>query len=708
MAGKSKIRKPRVRASKIEHVIFFCFICLPALMLCYGIFAGNVHLYAGDYNDGANRLYLLSAISQALAAILAVLVTLTLITTQLAAQTFTPQIVRQRLWDPWFWGAIVIYGFAIIWALFAKAELKLFENPAFKDWDIWSVDIALLSTCFALLYLVPFFIATLRSLDPHTFVQRLLDNHLYEHLEDFMRKSINEGLINMLEESMNSLGIHAIHELERNKEERDTLAKSFANQVFEIGEYACRSKNIEALEYTMKWLTTLTTHCTERQFRQAADAFNDKVDELYKYGLEHFSDTTTEKASSDVARISIVAGDNFYEIALVKASGRETNLMRTIKAYGMAIRFYTLKDQPHNYALTQNNMGLAYGNLAGVRDPEVNLGLAIDAYNEALKIHTIDEFPVQYATTQNNMGIAYGDLAGVRDPEKNLKLAIDAYNEAFKVHTLDAFPQDYAMTQNNFGTAHRKLAEVEVRDKKKNLGLAIDAYNEALKVYTLDAFPQDYASTQNNLGTAYGNLAGVKDTEKNLGRAIDAFNQALKVHTLDAFPVQYAMTQNNMGNAYGIFAEVIDPEENLMLAIDAYKEALRVRTLDAFPQDYASTQNNLGTAYGNLNLAGVKDTEKNLGLAIDAFNEALRVYTLDAFPVNYAGTKSNVGRLYISMAEMNRQKEDKVKEKEYLKQAEAAFMVSLEVFKKENMEEWIENAEEGLSHVKNLLGNMKE
>lgn len=291
MAQKPEIRRPRIRASGGEHIFFFCLMCLPALLFCIGIFKGNVHLYAGDIDEiGTNRLYLLSAISQALAAILAVLVTLTLITTQLASQTFTPQIVRQRLSDPWFWGAILIYGFAILWAIFAKAELKWFEDSASSDWDIWSVDIALLSTCFALLYLVPFFIATLKSLDPHTFVEKLLHKHLYEHLEDFMRKSVNEGLVNMLEKSLNALRDHTIDELDRNEQERNGKANKFAGQVFEIGRYACRKRNIEAWEHVMSWLTRATTYCTKRKFRRSADIFNDRVYELYQYGLEHFSE----------------------------------------------------------------------------------------------------------------------------------------------------------------------------------------------------------------------------------------------------------------------------------------------------------------------------------------------------------------------------------------------------------------------------------
>lgn len=280
--------KPIIRPST-EHYLFL-FFCLVTALICIGIFSNNIHLYSGDFNDGANRLFLLSDITQALAAILAVLVTLTLVSTQLASQTFTPQIISQRLRDSWFWGAILIYGFAILWALFAKAELNWLKNTSYKDWDRWSVDIAILSASFAIFYLVPFFIATLKSLEPGTFVRRVLEHSMYEHLDDFMRKSVNEGLVNMLEEALKALQEHAKDELQRHPREREEKAKRFAEQVCEIGKYACRKRDTEAWEHTMSWLTALTKYCTEKQFRQAADIFNERVDELYKYGLEHFSE----------------------------------------------------------------------------------------------------------------------------------------------------------------------------------------------------------------------------------------------------------------------------------------------------------------------------------------------------------------------------------------------------------------------------------
>ncbi len=289
MAEKPITRHSEVRFSSFEHIFFFCFLCLPAVLFCIGIFKNNVHLYAGDVSDGANRLYLLSAIAQALAAILAVLVTLTLIATQLASQSFTPHVIRQRLKDPWFWGAIFIYGFAILWALFAKAELHWLKDTIYSSWDIWSVDISLLSASFAILYLIPFSFATLKSLEPGTFLRGLLEDSLYDHLDDVMRRSVNMGQINMLEEALTALADHAADILRTYPMEREANATRLARQVSDVGKYACRRRDTESWEKTMTWLTGLTKYCTDKQFRQAADIFNSGVDELYNYGLEHFS-----------------------------------------------------------------------------------------------------------------------------------------------------------------------------------------------------------------------------------------------------------------------------------------------------------------------------------------------------------------------------------------------------------------------------------
>ena len=206
-------------------------------------------------------------------------------------------------------------------------------------------------------------------------------------------------------------------------------------------------------------------------------------------------------------------------------------------------------------------------------DKASNMEIAIAGYEIALTIFTRTAFPQKWAMTQNNLGIAYSDrIRG--DKADNLEQAIAAYREALSVYTRTAFPQDWAMTQNNLGIAYSDRIR---GDKADNLEQAIAAYREALSVYTRTAFPQKWAMTQNNLGLAYSDrIRG--DKADNLQQAIAAYLEALSVYTRTAFPQDWAMTQNNLGIAYSDRIRG-DKADNLEQAIAAYLEALSVYSL---------------------------------------------------------------------------------------------------------------------------------
>jgi tetratricopeptide (TPR) repeat protein len=116
---------------------------------------------------------------------------------------------------------------------------------------------------------------------------------------------------------------------------------------------------------------------------------------------------------------------------------------------------------PLDYAMTQNNLGAAYRNLAEIEDREGNLRLAIAAYEAALEHYTPERAPLDYAMTQNNLGAAYRNLAEIEDREGNLRRAIAAYEAALEYRTPERAPLDYAMTIVNLGIVYRDLGERE-------------------------------------------------------------------------------------------------------------------------------------------------------------------------------------------------------------------------------------------------------
>ncbi|MGA7937667.1 MAG: hypothetical protein WCA35_29225 [Kovacikia sp.] len=250
-------------------------------------------------------------------------------------------------------------------------------------------------------------------------------------------------------------------------------------------------------------------------------------------------------------------------------------LERAIAAYQFGLSKTSLQSQAQSYAMIQNNLGSAYGDLARYRTPREALEQSVQAYEEALRYRQLEADPARYAATQNNLGTAYWNLAQHFQPVGCLKRAIAAYNEALRYYSPEREPIYYAMIQNNLGTAFWNLAQHKqsapdedgadgrVTSAAEWLQWAIAAYRKALTYRTMEAVPAAYAATQNNLGTAHwhlANLSGVqpRDSREHLQQAIVAYNEALTaIEQLTAAseptpPLTFdpAATHNNMGLAY--------------------------------------------------------------------------------------------------------------------------------------------------------------
>jgi tetratricopeptide (TPR) repeat protein len=452
-------------------------------------------------------------------------------------------------------------------------------------------------------------------------------------------------------------------------------------------------------------------------FEQTLVAFSEVPDALLRLGNKAYAIGTVELEKAEYMKTAIRAYEEALKVRtldrfpmdyamtqnnlgtaygmLADVEAKTENCKNSITAFKEALKVYTLEHFPMDYAMTQNNLGNAYGTLADVEAKTENCKKAIKAYEEALKVSTLERFPMQYGITQNNLGNAYGRLADVEAKAENCKKAIKAYEEALKVRTLERFPMNYAMTQNNLGNAYGTLADVEA--KAENCKKAIKACEEALKVYTRERFPMNYAMTQNNLGTAYGTLADVEAKAENCKKAIAAYEEALKVSTLERFPMQYSITQNNLGTAYGRLADVEAKAENCNRARKACEEALKVHTLEHFPMDYAMTQNNLGNACGRL--AEVEAKAENCKRAIKAYEEALKVRTLERFPMDYAMTQNNLGNAYGRLADVEAKAEN-------CKKAITAYKEALKVYTKEEFPEVYKSVARNLELLRAFYGGV--
>ena len=164
------------------------------------------------------------------------------------------------------------------------------------------------------------------------------------------------------------------------------------------------------------------------------------------------------------------------------SNGAVTDLLKqAIDAFREALKVRTQQDLPQPWAETQNNLGSALDDQAAVLDQAHGskgavtdlLKQAVDAFREALKVYTEKNQPLQWAATQNNLGNALyhqahgGEGAAATDL---LEQSVDAYREALKVRTQQDLPQDWGETQYNLGDALRR---------QKNFVGAAQAYEEA-------------------------------------------------------------------------------------------------------------------------------------------------------------------------------------------------------------------------------------
>lgn len=148
--------------------LLLLFVSLVALFFFFQKWLFN--LQVGLFLDGQSTRYLLSAVSQCEAAIIGLVVTVTLIAVQLSATAYVPRVasVFRRHMD--LWVLILIYGSSISYCLFLL-------NTNMLTWEIRRdlVFIAYGTFPAAFIMLIPYTSRTMKALDPRFVMQKLLE-----------------------------------------------------------------------------------------------------------------------------------------------------------------------------------------------------------------------------------------------------------------------------------------------------------------------------------------------------------------------------------------------------------------------------------------------------------------------------------------------------------------------------------------------------
>lgn len=141
-------------------------ILLPSILILYYLLENYYIL------DVENARYLLSALAQAQAAIIAIIVSLTLIAMQISAQTYSPRVIDVFKEYLGFWVLIAVYGISIFFDVFAIYSVPSNSSNQYFDYSN-ILNLAILTAFTAFIALFLFISNTIDLLKPKVIIDKL-------------------------------------------------------------------------------------------------------------------------------------------------------------------------------------------------------------------------------------------------------------------------------------------------------------------------------------------------------------------------------------------------------------------------------------------------------------------------------------------------------------------------------------------------------
>lgn len=329
--------------------------------------------------------------------------------------------------------------------------------------------------------------------------------------------------------------------------------------------------------------------------------------------------------------------------------GDNATLEKSIVAYEQLLTFIPNGEKNDEWAITRNNMGVAYQNL-GERDCDTRrLKQAAQIFRDSLEVLTLEHDPVNWSAAQNNLGNALLAIGQRESSTQSLEDAVAAFRAVLNVRSREKLPVDWSDSQNNLGIALYSLAERESSDAR--LLEAVAAYRAGLEAISRDQEPLRWGTLTNNLGNTLNTQGARQNDMAILKQAADAFRAALEVRTRERVPLQWASTKVNLANVLHNIGLRGAGTAELEEAAQAYRDAAQELTGERSELGWASTQNNLGgvlqqIATRTMNSARIEE-------AIAALRGALGVYKRDCSAMDWAMAQLNLGNALQTAGKLN-------------------------------------------------------
>jgi len=203
----------RFVAEKLEKIVIPLIIGFFSLLILLSLTDLSPFSLANEDMENARGIFIEAGV-HGLAAIFAIVISLTLMAVEFASQEYTHRIMDIHIKSLTFWSVIVIYLGSLLYNILMLGTL---EEPVNSKY----VEVSMLLTFLCLVILVPYFFITMIRLRPESVISRLLTKIDKDYVNS-LKGLLKEGELNVKSESDKMLPITEIIERSITKGDRST------------------------------------------------------------------------------------------------------------------------------------------------------------------------------------------------------------------------------------------------------------------------------------------------------------------------------------------------------------------------------------------------------------------------------------------------------------------------------------------------------
>ncbi|MCX9014676.1 MAG: hypothetical protein OIN89_07775 [Candidatus Methanoperedens sp.] len=213
---------------KISYLPYFLFLSALVIATIIIFYQSDKNILSNISNNSA--LYLLSAMAQALAAILAIVIGFSFVAVQLSAQIGSPRVFDLILKGRALWLLLVLYGFSIIYDLLLLRILP--EKNIDNIFLVNSINLSIFLTFISFISLFPYAYNTIERLKPEKIIQAIIK--INSDNEEALKRDVILPIVDIMDKAINA---NDPHTLKVGLDELEKLNVDIINSKIDKSEY---------------------------------------------------------------------------------------------------------------------------------------------------------------------------------------------------------------------------------------------------------------------------------------------------------------------------------------------------------------------------------------------------------------------------------------------------------------------------------------